>query len=227
MASGSLQRSSRVRATRPVDVVTGPDGIGFAFLGAAATNDLPHNPAGLNLLRFTFEPNSGFELAPDDPATGFLYVRRELIQGVTPTFAGWASFRGSDDYTQLTSYNPEPWPDARRFELITLPIQDFDAANASLDLLMSVGIGHINAQLAELASPLIDWARQNGAEVTSPSDARRSAITCIRPRGDVRAVYQRLSDSGVVCSLREGSIRFAPHLFNNPAEIEVVVGAMS
>lgn len=57
-----------------VEIVTGPDGIGFEFLGAAATDVLPGNPAGLNLLRFTFAPNSGFELAPDDPATGFLYV---------------------------------------------------------------------------------------------------------------------------------------------------------
>lgn len=58
----------------PIEVVTGPDGIGFAFLSAAATDVLPDNPAGLNLLRFTFAPNSGFELEPNDPATGFLYV---------------------------------------------------------------------------------------------------------------------------------------------------------
>jgi hypothetical protein len=56
------------------EVVTGPDGIGFEFLGAAATDVLPENPASLNLLRFTFAPNSGFVLSPDDPATGFLYV---------------------------------------------------------------------------------------------------------------------------------------------------------
>jgi hypothetical protein len=40
----------------------------------AATDALPDNPASLNLLRFTFAPQSGFELSPDDPATGFLYV---------------------------------------------------------------------------------------------------------------------------------------------------------
>ncbi len=57
--------------------------------------------------------------------SGFLYVRKELCQELEPTFAGWAAFIGSDDYTRLTSYDPRPWPDARRFELLTHAIQDF------------------------------------------------------------------------------------------------------
>ncbi len=40
--------------------------------------------------------------------TGFLHVRRELCQQFEPTFAGWAAFQGTDDYSQLTAYNPQP-----------------------------------------------------------------------------------------------------------------------
>lgn len=71
------QEATPVTEAPPVtedEIVAGPDGIGFAFLGGAATNALPANPATLNLLRFTFAPRSGFALSPDDPATGFLYV---------------------------------------------------------------------------------------------------------------------------------------------------------
>src|SRR5690606_17977680 len=32
--------------------------------------------------------------------TGFLYVRRELVRRFAPTFAGWAAFQGTDDYTR-------------------------------------------------------------------------------------------------------------------------------
>lgn len=154
--------------------------------------------------------------------TGFLYVRRELITRFPPTFAGWAAFKGTDDYSRLTAYDPEPWPDARRFEIITLPVQDFAAMNASVSLLLDVGIGAIAARLQELHQPLLDWAARSGATVTSPVGARGSSILCLRPRGDVAATYQRLQSNGVMCSLREGAVRLSPHLFTLASETSAV-----
>ncbi|MEO8480114.1 MAG: aminotransferase class V-fold PLP-dependent enzyme [Gemmatimonadota bacterium] len=154
--------------------------------------------------------------------TGFLYVRPELIDATYPTFAGWAAFQGTDDYSRLTSYNPEPWPDARRFELITLPLQDFEAMNASLDLLLSVGVDHIAAHIREISAPIHDWVAAGHGVLTSPVGARGSAILCVRPHGDVAATFQRLGAAGVTCSLREGSIRLSPHLCNTREEVERV-----
>ncbi|MGH7594568.1 MAG: aminotransferase class V-fold PLP-dependent enzyme [Gemmatimonadales bacterium] len=154
--------------------------------------------------------------------TGFLYVRAELSRTLEPTFAGWAAFRGSDDYTRLTSYDPRPWPDARRFELLTFPVQDFAAMNAALGLLLDVGIDTIARHTRTLHDPVVAWAREGGGEVTSPVGARGSAILCVKPRGDVAAAHGRLEAAGVHCSLREGSIRFSPHLYNHRLEMERV-----
>lgn len=154
--------------------------------------------------------------------TGFLYVRRELIGQFAPTFAGWAAFKGTDDYTNLTAYNPEPWPDARRFELITLPVQDFAAMNASVGLLLEVGIPAIAEHLRALHAPVIAWAQAHGATITSAPAPHASGILCLRPRGDVAEAYQRLQAHGVMCSLREGSIRLSPHLFSTAAEVAAV-----
>ena len=151
--------------------------------------------------------------------TGFLYVRKELCTALEPTFAGWAAFMGTDDYSRLTAYDPRPWPDARRFELITLPVQDFAAMNASVGLLLQVGIENIASHVRALHAPLIDWAARHGATITSPLGARGSGILCLRPAGDVAKSYQRLQGAGVQCSLREGSIRLSPHLFNTGEDI--------
>jgi cysteine desulfurase/selenocysteine lyase len=145
--------------------------------------------------------------------TGFLYVRRELVTRFAPTFAGWASFHGTDDYTQLTAYDPRPWDDARRFELITLPVQDFAAMNVSLALILEAGVARMAARLQELHVPWRQWAEEIGGTVTSPPGASGSGILCVRPPGDVKAVYERLSAQGVICSLREGSIRLSPCAF--------------
>lgn len=158
--------------------------------------------------------------------TGFLYVRRELIQEFTPTFAGWAAFKGTDDYTRLTSYDPEPWSDARRFELITLPVQDFAAMNASVGLLLEVGIESIATYIQSLHSAVIEWAEQHGATITSPTGAHGSGILCLRPRGDVTAAYQRLQAAGVSCSLREGAVRLSPHLFSRQPDLAAVMGRL-
>ncbi|MEP6591149.1 MAG: aminotransferase class V-fold PLP-dependent enzyme [Gemmatimonadota bacterium] len=151
--------------------------------------------------------------------TGFLYVRRELCTTLEPTFAGWAAYVGTDDYTRLTAYDPRPWPDARRFELITLPVQDFAAMNASVGLLLQAGAGQVGEHLRTLHAPVVEWAARHGAAITSPPGARGCGIICVRPRGDVAQAYQRLAAHGVQCSLREGSIRLSPHLFNTQEEM--------
>lgn len=142
--------------------------------------------------------------------TGFLYVRRALITRIVPTFAGWASFQGTDDYTRLTAYDPRPWDDARRLELITLPVQDFAAMNEALALILDAGVERIAARLQELHVPWLRWAEETGGVVTSPRGVKGSGMLCVRPPGDVRQVYQQLTADGVICSLREGSIRLSP-----------------
>ncbi len=159
--------------------------------------------------------------------TGFLYVRRELIAGITPTFAGWASFRGTDDYSRLTAYDPEPWPDARRFEVITLPVQDFAAMNAAVGLLLELGVEAIAAHTRAVAAPLRAWAARGLGTITSPEGMHGSAIVCVRPNGDVRTAHARLLEAGVNCSLREGSIRLSPHCFNTEDELAEVASLLS
>ena len=158
--------------------------------------------------------------------TGFLYVRKELCTQLEPTFAGWAAFMGSDDYTRLTAYDPRPWPDARRFELLTHAVQDFAALNESLDLILGAGVAAIARHTRMLHQPIIEWAAQSGATITSPQGARGSAILCVRPVADVASIYARLAAHGVHCSLREGSIRLSPHLFNTVADLTGVAALL-
>lgn len=150
--------------------------------------------------------------------SGFLHVRRGILQQLHPPMAGWMAFKGTDDFTRLTSYDPTWHDDARRFELVTLPFQDLAAMNASLELLLEVGIDCIAAHLAALATPLLDLAARRGLAVTSPVGAHASGITCLRVPEAAR-VHGALRDAGVICSLREGSLRFSPHLYNSMDDV--------
>jgi selenocysteine lyase/cysteine desulfurase len=158
--------------------------------------------------------------------SGFAYVRRGLVTALEPAVAGWMAFEGTDDFARLTEYDPTFRSDARRFEMVTLPFQDFYGMTASLGLLAETGVAAIAAHIEALHEPVLRWADARGVRVVSPRDAvHRSAILSVAPRDPV-AGYRALKAAGVVCSLREGALRLSPHLYNTVEEMERVVAVL-
>ena len=157
--------------------------------------------------------------------SGFVYVRRSLIAQLSPSVTGWMAFEGTDDLTRLTAYSDALRDDGRRFELATLPYQDFAGMNASLGLLLELGVERIQAHLQRLHRPVLAWAERTGASVTSPRGPHGSGIVCLAP-ANVTDVHRRLKAARIICSLREGAIRLSPHGYNTVEEMERVAGVL-
>ncbi len=161
--------------------------------------------------------------------SGFFYVRKEILDQLTPPFAGWLAFQGTDDFNTLTQYNPAWHDDSRRFELITLPFQDFAAMNTSLEMILDIGLDEIAAHLQRVQEPLLDLAARRDIPITSPRGAHGCAIVCLGVP-DAARLHRVLRGNEVICSLREGSLRFSPHLFNSVDDVaraaEVLEAAM-
>jgi len=154
--------------------------------------------------------------------SGFVYVRRELIARLSPPVTGWMAFEGTDDFTRLTSYHDTLRGDARRFELITLPYQEFAGMNASLELVHELGAHRIASHLRTLHAPVLDWADRTGVRVSSPRGVRGTGILCLAPP-EVDRAFRALKAARIIGSLREGAIRLSPHAYNTVAEMERVV----
>ena len=158
--------------------------------------------------------------------SGFVYVRRDLIGRLDPAITGWLAFEGTDDLTRLTRYDDTLRDDARRFELMTLPYQDFAGLNASLELLLEIGIERIRDHIRTLHEPVVEWAEASGAPIVSPRGASASGILCVAP-ANVQQVHRRLKAARIICSLREGAVRLSPHGYNTMAEMERVAHALA
>jgi selenocysteine lyase/cysteine desulfurase len=158
--------------------------------------------------------------------SGFVYVRRGLIASLDPAITGWLAFEGTDDLSRLTRYDDTLRADARRFELMTLPYQDFAGLNTSLDLLLSLGIERIRDHIRAVHQPVLAWADRSGARVVSPRGPSGSGILCIAPDA-VQEVHRRLKAARIVCSLREGAIRLSPHCYTTVDEMERVAHALA
>lgn len=152
--------------------------------------------------------------------SGFVYVRRALIETLEPYDVSWLAVRNADDFSKLVDYDFTWRSDARKYEFVTLPYQDIAGMNASLELIHELGPEAVSAHALSLAQTIVDWTcDRDDIDLITPRDpSRRGAVVSIRPR-DARAASARLTDAGVAHSLREGGIRLSPHFYNTREEV--------
>ena len=154
--------------------------------------------------------------------SAFAYVREDLIEKLEPPIVGWMAPKGTDDFSRMLDYDMTWRDDARRFELISLPYQDFAGMNASLELFEELGHAAIGAHVTALADEIVRCAEAAKLEMLTPREkSRRAGIVSVRPR-DAAKASDRLTKANVVHSLREGAIRLSPHVYNTADEIRKV-----
>jgi selenocysteine lyase/cysteine desulfurase len=157
---------------------------------------------------------------------GFLYMRRELIEHLSPTMAGWRSVVHRDDYLRYDSPLRES---AERFEPGSLNIAGLLGMEAAIELLLTVGLPDIEARILSLTDRLIAGLEARQYIITSPIAhyGERSGIVCFQhPSTDTAAVLSRLEEAGVIVSLRGGAIRVSPHFYNTEGDIEHLLASL-
>lgn len=152
--------------------------------------------------------------------SGFVYVREELTRALEPPIVSWMAPRGTDDFRRLRDYDMTWRDNARRFEFITLPFQEFAGMNASLEMFFELGLENVERHIASLADEIVRWAQADtSVKLVTPADpARRVGIVCVKPKNPQRASTE-LTAKGVMHSLREGNIRLSPHIYNTLEEV--------
>ena len=156
--------------------------------------------------------------------TGFVYVRRELIEQIEPMDVGWACMRASTDYTRLTDYEFDFFPDARRFEVVTLAYHDFAVANAATAMLLAQGVPNVAAHIDALVAEVLAWVDSRPeVSLVSPRAPERRAGVVSFASPDLDAMASRLRAAQVAHVVREGAIRLSPHCYNTGEEIRRVL----
>ncbi|MDA0313113.1 MAG: aminotransferase class V-fold PLP-dependent enzyme [Gemmatimonadetes bacterium] len=159
--------------------------------------------------------------------SGFAWVRKELHGHFDSPIVSWVGIEGSSTFVNMLDYELDWRTNARKFEPATLGIQDYLGLARAVEVLMEVGIDAIRAHVRDVQEPLIAWA-SNARSVrlwTPQEEHRRAGIVSFIPP-DVDRSSAALRAEGVVFSVREGAIRFAPHFFNQVEEMSAVVDVL-
>lgn len=164
---------------------------------------------------------------------GFVYVAPSRIGALVPRLAGWL---GHEDALSFLFEGPGHLRADRPFRASADVIEQgaqsgasLAALQASVEILDALGPGRIFDHVQSLHDALEPALLEMGFRSLRAGDpSSRSASLCVLPPPgvDVRALHRGLLSRGVVASIPDGFLRFAPHWPNASAEVPFVIESL-
>ncbi|MBK1633148.1 aminotransferase [Thiohalocapsa halophila] len=147
------------------------------------------------------------------------WVRPTLRDSLRLTQYGWHMV---EDMGNFDRKDWQPADSARRFESGSPNMLGIHALEASLSLLLEVGMDAVADAIAERSAQLVALVDRHGLELVSPREAgRRAGIVTFRvPKVDNQVLYRALMQRGLMCASRGGGLRFSPHAWTPPEQLE-------
>jgi len=157
-------------------------------------------------------------LGPEGAGLG--YVSDRALERIEPALEGWLAVEKPFEFFDLQQ-PLKSW--AARYEEGAYNGAGLRGMKGSLELLLEAGQGRVAARIIELTDFLAAKLVARGFEILSPRqhDAEKSGILLVgRPGLDAEVLQARLSEAGIVLSVRGGNLRIAPHAYNTTEELE-------
>lgn len=147
----------------------------------------------------------------------FLYVRRDLIEGLRPLESGWF---GQANPFAFDTRHLQYAPSANRFQTGSPPVPSAYAARAGLALVQEAGVNATAAHVERLADRLIERATAAGFQVRTPHDPARRGPLVVIGSSDAERLASMLRAAGIVCAPRAGGLRAAFHFYNLEEDVD-------
>jgi len=172
---------------------------------------------------------------------GLLYVRRELQEKLNPPIYGWHNVRCPNFVAQEQIIFRNG---AAKYEAGTHNLLGLVGLIAALELVLELGVENIAAELLRKRAWLVpalqakgftvlnaDAKTENASGIISfhqPGPSRDEAASAAKAGKDLAALHKKLTDAGVVASLRadrkgQNCLRLSPHFYNTDAELHRVL----
>ncbi|NUM63583.1 MAG: aminotransferase class V-fold PLP-dependent enzyme, partial [Ignavibacteriaceae bacterium] len=154
----------------------------------------------------------------------FIYVRKALQEKMKSAPIGWLAVKDAWDLLKFDLTTKET---AERFQPGTLNNIGIYAFNSSMKLFKEFDIDEIERHVVSNSKYFIEELAKIGykSPLLSLSENHLSGIVSFKTDNGQK-IFDHLKQKKIVCSLREGYIRFAPHFYNTKQEIDYVVDAL-
>ncbi|HQL79240.1 MAG TPA: aminotransferase class V-fold PLP-dependent enzyme [Verrucomicrobiota bacterium] len=155
---------------------------------------------------------------------GIMYVRGSVQERINPPIYGWNNVRCPNFVAQEHLVLQ---PGSQKYEAGTQNLLGIVGLVAAMELILDLGVANIAQELLRKRAWLVPALQAKGCAVAhadAPAEARGGIISFHRPGSDLAALHQKLTDAGVMTSLRgdrtgQKYIRVSPHFYNTDAEL--------
>ncbi len=219
------RRSGRRLPVQAIVAAAQQHGVPVLLDGAQAFGAIP---VDVRAIGCEFYVLSGHKYILGPQATGGLYVRRDRLDWLRPSWLGSRSQQSMDLQGAMVLHDT-----ARRFEFGTRNMADLAGLGRALAMWEAIGWEAVYAALAACTGAMRDaLAAIPGLVIETPAAAiqRAGIVTFQIPGIPGRAIYERLlTDFRILVSPFEAatpSVRVSVHVFNTAAEQERLVAAV-
>ena len=183
--------------------------------------DCGTRPMDVKALDVDFYVTGALKYLLGPPGLAFLYVKRSVIESLTPTLTSWMAQR---DVFAFQTKKLDPASEARRFEGGSPPIPNIYAARPALQLLVNIGMQNVAAQIAQLTRSFLQGTRALGIASKTP-DTSVGPLVVLRST-DSSALVNKLASRGIDVSARLDGVRFSFHVYNNFADVNAALSVL-
>jgi selenocysteine lyase/cysteine desulfurase len=153
-----------------------------------------------------------------------LWVRNDLVTELEPTDVGWFSHANPFEF-DIRHF--EYASDARRFWGGTPSPLPYAIAAAGIEAIAGIGVPAIRTHNLALTARLRAAAHNLGLIVNTHADPLQHGGTLAIDFPDRQAALAELTHRGIrVDSRPRYGLRFSPHIYNSPAEIDYTIDAL-
>jgi selenocysteine lyase/cysteine desulfurase len=168
-----------------------------------------------------------------DMGLGFLYVREDLLDRVVRRVQyGYRQLRGWQDH--IFPYNPPAdtpltWQQTTgagaHFEVGTISNTTVACLSHSLKYIQQIGVGNIQAHAQSMTQRLQKELSRLGFQSLTPPETRSPIVTFVVK--DPAGTAARLQKANVSVRLGDHLIRISPSVYNDQADIDKLLNALS
>ena len=188
-------------------------------------------PIDIRTLGADFLAGSGYKWLLSPFGTGFFWARAELIEQMRVGPFYWMALEDAERFHTLSTGVYNLAKGARRWDSPeTASFSNLAAMDASLSLLLRVGVEAVWEHARRLIELMIDRLPRDRCVLASPASAdARGPYACVAARKPemTAQVFERLRAAQVFVSLREGALRISPHLYNTERDIDRLLSVLA
>jgi selenocysteine lyase/cysteine desulfurase len=195
-----------------------------AHLLTDATQSIGAMRLDVEQLGVDFLAGNGYKWLLAPIATGFLYVKKGVLDELDQSVIG---YRAVKDMMDSTLRDFESMHTAARFEHGQLNFSGYAGLLEAIEFLERVGLDHIEKRIIQLTGAIIDGV-EDIKEVwlkTPPQLDTRSGIISIGVKDPVK-LQQYLQERSIIVTQMLDLLRISPHFYNTMGEVNTFLTAL-